>query len=989
LTSSRFIGRVGELAELELAVREGVCGRPTLVLLGGDSGLGKTRLVAELQRRLIAPEFDPAPLILRGDGVEQADGELPYAPLLGALRPLVRACHPALQTLSSATRRQLARLVPGLDDDLVPADERTDGTGQLRLFEAVLDLIDALSDQAPLVLILEDVHWADRSTRAFVAFLARSLRTERVTLLLTYRTDELHRRHPLRPLLAELERLERARRMELEPFDRDELEQAVADIIGSAPAGPLLARLLERAEGNPLYTEELLAADLDGRGAPPRSLSDAFLQRIERLSADAQRVARALSLGRALDQPALAAISGLDGTPLSAALREAVTEQVLVVDSEDRFGFRHALLREALYDDLLPGERGALHIELAHYLEDEAQIGGGDAEEEMLRRASIASHYSAAGDQPAALRTTVQAGIAATHAQAIGEAAGLFGRALELWPRVPEPEAVTGIDHVELLCRAADVLSILDERARADSLLCDALEELGPDAEPGRYASILVRRGRVLWSLNRGAEAIALGERALAMIPAGDPGTDRMLIRAWLARLQFIRGKFREGKADGEAALAEALAAEDRSAEIELLNTVGMAKVCLGEVEEGLDSLRRAIALARECDDLDRLATAYSNLADMLATAGRIGEAVSTAQEGLAATPRNHVRNRDWLSLTISEVAFIAGDWTLARASLSPSAERMVGNLSIFRQTREAELEAGIGDERRALECLESVADLVAASSEPQWIGVFGSVLAEVHARRGDLEAAQTAAAQALDRMEVCTDDIAGIARVSLSGMRVEADRAQRARDLGDGAMRRDAVARARVHLSRVQAAAQDGGPLERARLAQARAESARARGRASARDWARAADAYETIAHPYPAAVARWREAECHVAQGDRDAAAAAAAAAIRGARELGSLWLERESRGLAERARLSLDGATAEAETPEAAAPEDPFGLTARERQVLALVAQGATNRQIGASLYMAEKTASVHVSRILAKLDVQGRTEAAAVAHRLHLT
>jgi tetratricopeptide (TPR) repeat protein len=911
LTSSRFVGRVGELAELELAVREGVSGRPTLVLLGGDSGLGKTRLVAELQRRLTQPESDSVPLILRGDGVDQADGELPYAPLLGALRPLARARHPVLDTLSSATRRQLGRLVPGLDDNASPAGERTDATGQLRLFEAVLELIDALSEDAPLVLILEDMHWADRSTRAFVTFLARSLRTERVTLLLTYRTDELHRRHPLRPLLAELERLERARRVELEPFDRDELEQAVADILGSVPAGPLLTRLLERAEGNPLYTEELLAADLDGRGPPPRSLSDAFLQRIEPLSADAQRVARVLSLGRTLDEPALAAICDLDRERLSAALREAVGEQVLVVDPEDRFGFRHALLREALYDDLLPGERGSLHTELAHYLEKEAQIGAGDPEEEMLRRTSIAFHYSAAGDQTAALRTTVQAGIAARYAQAIGEAADLFQRALELWPRVPDAETVTGSDHVELLCRAAGAISILDERTRADSLLGQALDELDPSADPARYASILVRRGRVLWSLNRGKEAVAIGERALAMIPAGDAGGDRMLIRAWLARLQFVRGRFREAKADGEAALAEALAAEDRDAEIELRNTLGMAKVCLGEVEEGLGSLRRAITLARECDELDSLAVAYANLADMLAIAGRIVEAVGIAQEGLAATPRNHVRNRDWLSLTLSEVAFIAGDWSLARECLSPSAERAAGILSIFRQTREAELAAGIGDEQRALDCLDSVADLVAASSEPQWIGVFGSVSAEVHARRGDLEAAQAAVAQALDRMEVCTDDVARIARVSLTGLRVEADRAQRARDLGDAAMRRDALARARVHLSRIEAAAPDGGPLERARLAEGRAESARARGRATARDWARAADACEAIAHPYPAAVARWREAECHVAHGDRDAAATAVAAAVRGARELGSVWLEREARGLAERARLSPDGA------------------------------------------------------------------------------
>ncbi len=289
LTSSHFVGRVGELAELQLAVREASAGRPALVLLGGDSGVGKTRLVGELEQRLRCGRrvgAGAAPLILRGDGVEQADGELPYAPLLSALRPLVRERHPVLR---GAERRQPR---PAGHDPArastttaAPADERPSPSDQLRLFEAALELIDRLGETAPLVLILEDMHWADRSTRTFVAFLARSLRQERVCLVLTYRADELHRRHPLRPLLSELERLERARRVELEPFDRDELGEALADILGAEPDAALLERLFARSEGNPLYTEELLAAGLDGRGAAPQSLRDAFLVRIERLPA--------------------------------------------------------------------------------------------------------------------------------------------------------------------------------------------------------------------------------------------------------------------------------------------------------------------------------------------------------------------------------------------------------------------------------------------------------------------------------------------------------------------------------------------------------------------------------------------------------------------------------------------------------------------------------------------------------------------------------
>jgi DNA-binding CsgD family transcriptional regulator len=240
----------------------------------------------------------------------------------------------------------------------------------------------------------------------------------------------------------------------------------------------------------------------------------------------------------------------------------------------------------------------------------------------------------------------------------------------------------------------------------------------------------------------------------------------------------------------------------------------------------------------------------------------------------------------------------------------------------------------------------------------------------------------------ALDRLELCTDDVMRIARVSAVGAQVEADRAQRARDLRDASGRRDALARARIHITRLQAAAQEGGPVEHARLAQGRAELARARGRSAEREWAKAATAWEAVKRPYPVAVAHWREAEALAGAGERVGASTAVGAALERARSLGSSWLIDEIGALAQRARLNLGDQGSGADEPATEPREDPFGLTPRERQVLALIAQGATNRQIGAALFMAEKTASVHVSRILAKLAVSGRGQAAAVAHRLNL-
>jgi ATP/maltotriose-dependent transcriptional regulator MalT len=982
LSSSHFVGRVGELSELEASLREAADRRPALVLLGGESGVGKTRLVREFEQR-----HGEDAIVLRGEAVEQGDAELPYAPLLGALRPLVRADHPALEQLGRGSRSQLAALVPGLDDQTAPPSDANEPAGQLRLFEAVLELLDLLGEFQPVVLILEDMHWADRSTRTFAAFLARSLREERVMMLLTYRSDELHRRHALRPLLAELDRLERARRIELAPFDRAELTEALADILGDAPSPDLVERVFKRSEGNPLYTEELLAAGLDGRGATPQSLRDAFMLRIERLSDVAQRAARIIAVGRALDEPMIGEATGIEHGALHAALREAVAEQVLEAHEDGRLGFRHALLREALYDDLLPGERVELHLALAHLYEQEAN---GSEEWGVERSTTVANHYAAGGDQPAALRATVRAALAARDVHAYGEAADLAERALELWPRVSDPGSLVPVDHVDLLSLAASAHAIAGDRARAEVLLQSGLRELPDDGDPRRRSALLARLSRIQWSLNRGLEGVETAQKALALLPPGEESRNRALLLAWLARTRFLRGRFRDAIEDGEKALASAIAASDSRAEGEVLLTIGMAEILLGRVDDGVARIKRTIEITRSNDDIDGLTYAYANLADMLNLAGRTREALEIAHEGARATPGRMTQNHDWIRLTISELAFDSGDWNLARAQLSPSRSQMVGTLLMFRQIREAELALGEGDEEAAAASLADIEPLVATSSEPQWIGVVGALLGELRRRRRDLPAARAAVANALDRLEVCTDDVMRIARVSAIGTRVEADIAQRARDLRERAGERDAIARARIHAQRLRGAAQDGGPVERAWSAVGAAELARARGRNDPKLWAKATREWEKLERPYGVALMMFNQVEALVEEGDRAAAAEPAREALEISKRLGSRWLTDEITTLCERARLALGEAQNGADSNGGRADDgdDPFGLTDRERQVLGLIAEGATNRQIGAALFMAEKTASVHVSRILRKLGVSSRTQAAAVAHRLHL-
>jgi DNA-binding CsgD family transcriptional regulator len=309
---------------------------------------------------------------------------------------------------------------------------------------------------------------------------------------------------------------------------------------------------------------------------------------------------------------------------------------------------------------------------------------------------------------------------------------------------------------------------------------------------------------------------------------------------------------------------------------------------------------------------------------------------------------------------------------------------------SIYGLLVEAEVALAVGDQDLAERRLRDAEPLVAGSTEPQWIGWFGALEGERLRRRFDLLEARSVVEHALGRMEVCTDDVMRIARASAVGARVEGEIARRARDLRETAARRDALARLRIHVSRLEAAAQEGGPVEAAWLAVGKAEMASARGRGKAALWHEAARQWDSIGRPYPAAMMRWREAETAVEAGERGQAEEPARSAAQTARRLGARWLQEDVEGLARRARLPLDdgppppGQDAPGEDEEA-----PFGLTPRELQVLALLAEGATNKQIGASLFMAEKTASVHVSRILSKLDVKTRTQAAAVAHRLRLT
>jgi ATP/maltotriose-dependent transcriptional regulator MalT len=417
-----------------------------------------------------------------------------------------------------------------------------------------------------------------------------------------------------------------------------------------------------------------------------------------------------------------------------------------------------------------------------------------------------------------------------------------------------------------------------------------------------------------------------------------------------------------------------------------VLHRLATALFALGEYERAEEMAERAIEAAGEHGTADDVGAAYANIAEALAYAGRDRQALELLERAPAELPAA-TRTRRWLDVGRADLAFLRGDWEAAARYMPADAGRLEGGTTLAdADLRHAQLALGRGELEQARAALDEVDRLIVAAVEPQYLALATALRAELELREGDPEGARKTVEDGLDRLQFCTDDLARLALVAATGVAVEATAAERARDLGDAAALDSALDRARTMLARVEAAVEDAPhPIELAQLATARAHMARAQADPGAAElWRESAATWRALERPYPAAVAGWREAEAWLAGGEREHAATAAAAALLEAERLGAAWLCAELEALGARARLSLRAApAADDAAPDVA--ERPFGLTERELQVLTLLATGATNREIGEELFMAEKTASVHVSRILGKLDVRSRTEAAAVAHR----
>jgi DNA-binding CsgD family transcriptional regulator/tetratricopeptide (TPR) repeat protein len=928
--------------------------------------------------------------VLRGGCVPLGEEGLPFAPVTDALRGLAGDLDPAeLAAVAGPASADLARLVPGLAWGAdAAADAGAADASQGRLFALLLGVVERLAASAPLLLIMEDLHWADRSTRDLVAFLAASLRSGRVLLLCTFRSDELHRLHPLRGLLGELARNRRVRRLELARFTRAELAEQLGGLLGADPPARLVDEVLARSEGNPFFTEELLlAGDAAGPAALPPSLQEVLLARVVRLGGGTQQVLGvAAAAGPGVTGSVLAAVTGMGEAALLDGLREAVDQKVLLPEpGGDGYGFRHALLAEAVYGDLLPGERVRLHTALAGVLEAGVEAEGPPA----TRAARLAHHWSAAGDQPRALAASLQAAAAAEQVYAFAEAELQLERVLELWDRVPDAAGRAGMDRVALLARCAEMAYAAGDPDRAAQVVRQAVALVDGTRKPRRAGLLHEQLARYLRMF--GAPG-ALGEQqqAVRLVPPG-PSAERARVLGSLAQLLVLVARFAEARGPAEDAVAIAGQVGARTEEANARTALGAALIHLGDADAGLTETEAAVRLAREAGEVVDLLRAIVNHSDGLLATGRLDEAAVVALDGIQQGRRLGMARSYGLpdlATNATEALVALGRWDEAEQVSREGLQAARSDAAyVALPLARAALELGRGDLDSAEARFRTAQRLLPAPIiEPQRSGPLFAGLAEVALWRGDLGRARALVAEAVPLVAA---DPRYAAPLYALGVRVEADRAELAR-----ARRPDEVAgddgTAAALLERLQEAAAGpaaGIPELAAWHALGRAERTRQDGRPDPAAWAAAATAWERLGQPYRVAYASFRQAEALLAgTGDRDTAAAALRRAAEVTGRLGARLLDAEVKALAQRARLHLaPPATATADTPT---PAQQLGLTPREAEVLALVAVGRSNRQIAQALFISPKTASVHVSNILAKLGVATRVEAAAVAHRLGL-
>lgn len=958
-------------------------GEGSVILIGAEAGMGKSRLIGELT----SVERSAGVVVLLGECLPLGDGELPYAPIVGALRSLVRdQGSDAVKELAAPVPPELARLLPELVPGAVRPEYPALEGSQTRLFDALLSLLVTAARQAPIVLVIEDLHWSDRSTRDFLAFLVRGTRRERFTLIISYRSDELYRHHPARAFLVELQRSGRAQRIELPPLTRAEIREQVSGIRGSTPDSAFVDRLARRAEGNPFFTEELVASAGAGTESLPESLRDALLIRVDRCGEPTHAVLRVAAVaGREVGHVLLVAVMDVAPDEVTGALREAVDSHLLVPRSAG-YAFRHALFREAVYADMLPDERRALHLTIARALGEQPEL----AQADVPAAAELAHHFYAAGALPEALAASVDAGIAAESMYAFGEALLHYSRALEVWDSAAGTHGELPLTRQGIRRRGSEVAYMSGATERAIELATETLEQSDLD-DPVTLSLAHERLGRYLWTAGRGDDSLPEYRRAVELMPTMPPSAERAHVLAAEAQALMLCGHTSKSRAECAEALEIARSVGARHVEANVLNTMIPNFSLAGEIDHAIEAMTDALAMARELGLAEEIGRSYVNGSDALDQAGRVRDSIALANEGITVCARfgADALFGDFLRGEITGRLLRAGDWEDAEALLQDLLEHdLSGTNAGLAYGNLGWLHAHRGEHDSASRALARAEREVARAGGAMWAGPRTEAEVANELWVGNPDGAIEIVNQQLDDL-VDAEWLFFTAGLYELGARAHADIALR--DPGGHDARRHRTAAAGALLERLDRAIDQipGAPAPRV-LASRQACAAECSRIASPADnsaWATAEQAWDECGEPYRVTYARWRRAEAIVAgDGDRHDAETLTREAYVVAERLGARPLLEQLQGLARRARIDL---TDQSSAPPASnSALERLGLTRRETEVLTLLGSGMTNREIAAMLFISDKTASVHVSRILSKLSVANRAAAAAAAQHLGL-
>ena len=977
--SRTFVGRDAELTELASSL--GVASSPSVtpgrrshVVLSGDAGVGKTRLLMELRDLAVDADWR----VVAGHCLDFGDSALPYLPFSEVLGRL-EADLPDLVARTAEAHPALSRLRPGrrvmgaAADGSGLAEPGEAAVDRADLFTAVHALLEVVAGLGPLLVVVEDCHWADQSTRDLLSFLFSRPFEGPVSVVASYRSDDLHRRHPLRRQVAEWSRVRGVERVQLSPLPDDDVRALVALLAPAGLSDRELDTIVGRAEGNAFFVEELVGATGMSDESLPMDLADVLLVRLDRLDDHARQAVRVASVaGRKVAHDLLAATSGLDARHLEEALRKAVEMNVLVA-GEGRYSFRHALLGEAVYDDLLPGERVRLHAEYAAALADGRAPG---------TAAELARHARLANDLDAALDAAIRAGEEAAAVGGPDEAAQHYQQALELLADRGRRERFAG-NVSKLAVAAASAVTNSGQPQRAAKLLAEQLAQL-TDADPvTSRVRLLSARADALFVIEPDEDPLSVSQQAVDLLPEDPhdmPGL-RAKVLSVHARILSGYGKYDEAQSVGLDALAVAERLDLHELTADVVTTLSGLKKA--GPKEGLrsalaDAVERAVASGAVHAEMRArffMGRSYQDWAELADAERWFRSAMDTAvAAGLPWAPYGFEGR--W---QLAWVEYVGGDWDEVLELTDVTGEHAPAIAAALLESVRLLVLGGRG---------EPVAERARALRR-YWEKEGSVAILSVVAELGEAATADDPHA-VLDVYR----DVVGVlgriwhewfsARIRLAAITAGA--------LADRMPRLSAAERA-TYLDEVEGLLTEGhtvlqkyadpsghwGPEGRAWMKRLDAEALRARWLAGTdapsqevlvETWRETEQLFADFGHVHELAVVRVTLAGVLRATGD-----------TAGAREVGDLARETAHRlG----ATPLLEALKAIGSTPSRAeGPSD--ALTARESEILALVAEGRSNGEIGKQLFISAKTVSVHVSNILGKLGAAGRTEAAAIARR----